>query len=42
MRLLACSCARGVVPTTQRAMILTATQFATYDEVGLAALGPQG
>lgn len=25
---------RGVVPTTQRAMILTATQFATYDEVG--------
>lgn len=25
---------RGVVPTTQRAIILTATQLATYDEVG--------
>jgi hypothetical protein len=24
---------RGVVPTTQRAIILTATQFSVYDEV---------
>lgn len=30
---------RGVVPTTKRAVILTATQFATYDEVKYLMLG---
>jgi hypothetical protein len=30
---------RGVVPTTQRAIILTATQFSVYDEVKYLLLG---
>uniref|UniRef100_A0A383VG02 Mitochondrial carrier protein n=1 Tax=Tetradesmus obliquus TaxID=3088 RepID=A0A383VG02_TETOB len=30
---------RGVVPTVQRAMVLTATQFATYDEVKYLLIG---
>lgn len=30
---------RGVVPTTQRAIILTATQFAMYDETKYLLLG---
>lgn len=30
---------RGVAPTTQRAVILTATQFATYDETKYLLLG---